>query len=71
MVHYYSVLIDDINLNEEREAALVNLKAIGAVRNFSFFYAVENLFDRQHFLRGSLPQPGRSYFLGFNWHLWD
>ncbi len=71
MVHYYSALIDDINLNEEREAALVNLKAIGAVKNFSFFYAVENLFDRQYFLRGSLPQPGRSYFFGFNWHLWD
>ncbi len=70
-VHYYSGLIDDINPNDKKEAILVNLKAIAAVKNFNFFYAVENLFDRQYFLRGSLPQAGRSYFLGFNWHLWD
>lgn len=70
-VHYYSGLIDDINPNDKRGATLVNLKAIAAVKNFSFFYAVENLFDRPYFLRGTLPQAGRSYFLGFNWNLWD
>ncbi|MGH8004510.1 MAG: hypothetical protein ACRECJ_07290, partial [Limisphaerales bacterium] len=70
-VHYYSGLIDDIMPYDKRKAALVNLKAIGAVKNFSFFYAVENLFDRQYYLRGDLPQPGRSYFFGFNWNLWD
>jgi len=70
-VHFYSGFINDIIPYEKREATLVNLKAIGAVKNFNFFYAVENLFDRRYFLRGDLPQPGRSYFFGFNWSLWD
>ncbi|HLG93425.1 MAG TPA: hypothetical protein VI546_01165, partial [candidate division Zixibacteria bacterium] len=71
LVHYFSGLQDDVIPYEVRDAALVNVKAIGAVKNFSFFYAVENLFDRQYFLRGALPQPGRSYFFGFNWSLRD
>ncbi|MCI0405988.1 MAG: hypothetical protein L0Z48_02855 [candidate division Zixibacteria bacterium] len=70
-VHFYSGFINDIIPYEEREATLVNLKAIGAVKNFNFFYSVENLVDRQYFLRGSMPQPGRSWFFGFNWSLWD
>ncbi|MCI0329951.1 MAG: TonB-dependent receptor [candidate division Zixibacteria bacterium] len=72
IVHYFSAFDDDFNPSTlEQNAVLVNIKAIGAVKNFDFFYAVENLFDRQYFLRGSLPQPGRSYFFGFNWHLWN
>ena len=70
-IHYYSGFIDDIIPYDKKEATQVNLKAIGAVKNFNFFYSVENLFDRQYFLRGSLSQPGRSYFLGFNWDLWN
>lgn len=72
MVNYFSKFDEDVNPSTVWEdAGLVNIKAIGAVKNFNFFYAVENLFDRQYFLRGSLLQPGRSYFFGFNWNLWD
>lgn len=73
IVSYFSDFQDDIvpYTYSPTEAFVVNLKAIGAVKNFNFFYAVENLFDRQYFLRGSLPQAGRSYFFGFNWDLWD
>ncbi|MGE5692786.1 MAG: hypothetical protein ACM3YF_03300, partial [Candidatus Zixiibacteriota bacterium] len=72
MAHYLShYLQDDVIPYRIRGFFLADLKAIGAVKNFNFFYSIENLFDRQYFLRGDLPQPGRSWFFGFNWSLWD
>jgi len=71
LVYYFSPFQDDIFPYKLRKAVLTNLKIIGAVKNFNFFYSVENLFDRQYFLRGSVSQPGRSWVFGFNWSLWD
>jgi len=71
MVHYFLGLKDDVIPYREKEAFLVNLKAIGAVRGFNFFASYENLFNRQYSLRGSHLQNGRAFFFGFNWELWD
>ncbi len=71
MVHYFSGFKDDVIPYKEKEAFLVNLKAVGAVRGFNFYYAVENVLDRQYSLRGFRLQNGRTYYFGFNWTLWD
>jgi hypothetical protein len=72
VVHYFSGFDEDVDPSTFRkDVGLVNIKTVGAVKNFNFFYSVENLFDRQYYMRGDLPQPGRSWFFGFNWSLWD
>ncbi len=71
MVHYFLGLKDDVIPYSEKEAFLVNLKAIGAVRGFNFFASYENLFNRQYSLSGPSLQNGRAFFFGFNWELRD